>query len=283
MTDPNLDTVFKIARLATADKLMPHYAIMKRPVYDDGLFDHRAKDLHRVGVKMIEVSDYKAITDLLKKLVARTRPAGLFISGSARKPGDADSTGTETYPTAANDEELDGFASTLGERLADENVPSIVTAGDIGAKVGYGFLEGLEEYDPTRLTLVRRRSPEEVGPPSRRQGQILFIGDQPDLLRAAALKQVRAVVVLGGGPGTEAEATLALQMGMSVVPVARTVGAAHAIWKCMGKSLADYHIGQRPIDPEDFAALNSDDDKRAMSATIELIRGGLFLPDGDSI
>ena len=275
LTDPNLDAVFKIARRVTTDKPMPHYAIMKRAA-DDDMFDLRAGDLRSAGIELIEVPSYDDITTLLRKLVARTRPAGLFVSGSARTPGDVDSTSTDAYPTAANNEELDRFAERLGDRLADEDVPSIVAAGDIGAKVGYRFLSRLKEYDPYRFLLVRRRSPDEVGPPSRRQGQILFIGEQPDMLRTAAFKHVRAVVVLGGGPGTAAEAARALEMGMSVVPVGHTGGAARSVWQSMSEDLASHHIGQRPIDPQQFDDLDSADSDTAMRATIELIRIGLF-------
>ena len=277
MTDPNLDAVFKIARRVTADKLMPHYAIMKR-ADADGTFDLQADDLRSAGIELIEVPGYDDVTTLLRELVARTRPTGLFVSGSARTPGDVDSTGSGSYPTAANNEELDGFAEHLGSRLAVEDIPSIVAAGDIGAKVGYRFLSGLEEYDPYRFLLVRRRSLAEVTPPSLRQGQILFIGEQPDMLRSAAFAQVRAVVVLGGGPGTAAEAERALEMGMSVVPVGHTGGAARSVWQSMSADLASHHIGQRPINPQLFEELGSTDSDIAMRATIELIRIGLFCP-----
>lgn len=84
MTDPNFDAVFRITRLATPDRLMQHYAVMKRPEDDDGLFDLRACDLKRVGIKLVEIEDFGDVTLLLDRLVARTRPAQLFVSGSFR-------------------------------------------------------------------------------------------------------------------------------------------------------------------------------------------------------
>ena len=282
MTDPNFEAVFKIARLVTADKLMPHYAIMKRDNTDDGMFDLRSDDLRQAGVELIEVDDFDEITELLQKLLARSRPARLFVSGSARTPQDADSTGASTYPTAASNEELDGFAKALGRRLAAEGIPSIVAAGELGAKVGYCFLSRLNEYDPSRFLLIRRRSNEKVGPPSLRQGQMHFIGEEPKILRTAALKHVRAVVVLGGGPGTKSEANQALDLGMTVIPIAYTGGAAHKVWQSMTEELQDHHAGQRPIDPQQFKDLGSADSDTAMRAATELIRIGLFLPTGDS-
>ena len=283
MIDPNFGAVFKIARLVTADKLMPHYAIMKRDSTDDGMFDLRSDDLGQAGVELIEVDEYDEITELLQKLLARSRPAGLFVSGSARTPQDTDSTGADTYPTAASNEELDGFAKALGRRLAAEGVPSIVAAGELGAKVGYCFLSRLNEYDPSRFLLIRRRSNQEVGPPSLRQGQMQFIGEEPEMLRTAALEHVRAVVVLGGGPGTESEANQALKLGMTVIPIAYTGGAAHKVWQSMTEQLQDRRAGQRPIDPQQFKDLGSADSDTAMQAAAALIRIGLFLPPGDSL
>ena len=277
MTDPNFEAVFKIARLATADKLMPHYAIMKRSD-DDGAFDFRSEDLRHAGVELIEITDFREITTLLRKLVARTRPPGLFVSGSYRTPGDAESTGSDTYPTADSNEQLDRFAEVLGHRLADEEFPSIVAAGEVGAKVGYSYLAKLDQYDPSRFLLVRRRSNENVGPPSLRQGQMQFIGDVPDMLRSAAFQHVRAVVVLGGGPGSVSEARSAQDLGMTVIPVAHTGRAAHKIWQVMSDELQRDRDKQQRIDLQLFADLASPDFDTAMRAATGLIRIGLFLP-----
>lgn len=277
MTDPNFEAVFKIARLATADKLMPHYAIMKRGD-DDRAFDFRAEDLRRAGVELIEITDFPEITALLQKLVARTRPPGLFVSGSYRTPEDAESTGSGPYPTDTSNDLLDRFAETLGRRLAEEEVPSIVAAGEVGAKVGYSYLSRLNPYDPTRFLLVRRRSNEDVRPPSRRQGQMQFIGENPSTLRSAAFERVRAVVVLRGGPGSVSEARSAQELGMTVIPVAHTGGAAHEIWQTMSEDLRHDGAGQRRIDQELFADLASSDFDTAMRAATGSIRTGLFLP-----
>lgn len=282
MTDQNFEAVFGIARLATRDKLMPHYALMKRPD-DDSEFDFMAEDLRKAGIEVIEISSYADITTVLQRLVARTRPAGVFVSGSARSPSDIDSAGAETYLTSPSSEDLERFAAELGSILAGEAVPLIVAGGDIGARVGYSFIAELEPYDAGRFVLLRRRSSDEVTPPSRRQGQIHFVGDIPDLLRAEALERVRAVVVLGGGPGTEEEAHRALEMRMTVVPIAHTGGAARKIWGSMSQNLADHHCGQQPVDPQLFAELGSDNKDVAMQAAVRLIRTGLFLPSNDQI
>lgn len=283
MTDPNFEAVFKIARLVTADKPMTHYAVMKRPDGDDGMFDLRAADLSRAGIRLVEIADYSEITTILRKLVVRTRPAGLFVSGSARDPGDTESTGSDTYPTAESNEQLNRFAEALGNRLADEDVPSIVAAGDIGARVGYSFLARLENYDSSRFLLVRRRSDKDVDPPSRRQGQIWFSGDEPSTMRSAAFEHVRAVVLLGGSSGTESEAETALALGMTVVPVAHTGGTARKVWQSMSDDLHRHGVGQREIDPQQFADLGSPDFDTAVRAATGLIRDGLFLPPLDDL
>ena len=280
MTDPNFEAVFRIARHATADRLMQHYAIMKRSD-SNGAFDFRAGDLRQAGVELVEVADYREITTLLQRLVARTRPSGLFVSGSYRSPADAEPAAAGSYPTAPSDEYLDRFAEALGHRLAVEGVPSVVAAGELGAKAGYRFLTALEQYDPGRFVLVRRRTDESLGPPSLRQGQMHFVGEDPGSLRAAAFEHVRAVVLLGGGPGTESEASRALELDMTVVPVAHTGGAARRIWETMSRHLDGHRAGQRRIDPQLFADLASTDFDTAMWAATELILAGLFLPRAD--
>ena len=278
MTDPNFEAVFKIARLTTSERLMPHYAIMKRSDDDGGLFDHQASNLKRSGVELVEISDYSEITSVLQKLVARTRPSGLFISGSSRTPADPTPPGTDAYPTADTNNTLDQFAIELGKRLAHEEVQSIVAAGHIGAQVGYSFLASLGEYDAKRFLLLRRQSNKEVEPPARRQGRIRFDGEQPNLLREIALERVRAVLIIGGGQGTTEEAQQAFELGMTVIPVSHTGGAAHTIWEEMSDNLDSHTVGQRRIDPEQFQKLGSPDRNVAIQAAIDLVRLGLFLP-----
>jgi predicted Rossmann-fold nucleotide-binding protein len=282
LTDPNFDAVFRLVRLAISDGVMPHYAIMKRPLPadDDGTFDLRSNDLQRVGVSIVEISDYDEITNLLRRLVARTRPAQLFVSGSHRTNSDAIDDGVE-YPTAEPVAELTDIAERLGDQLAKHGIPAVVAAGDVGATVGYSFLDALEIYAHDRFTLVRRTKNSRVDPPNLRRGQIQFTGEDPTDLRSAVFAQVRAVVVLGGTTGTLDEVGRAGDAGMSVVPLARSGGAAYEVYDKMRTDLSAHRIGQRPIDPELFALLNSPDIDTAVETAVALVKIALFTPATD--
>lgn len=278
LTDPNFDAVFRLVRLAISDGVMPHFAIMKRPAAadDDGTFDLKAADLRQVGVSIVEIDDYEEITVLLRRLVARTLPARLFVAGSHRTDSTtADAKGR--YPTAAPVTEVTEIAERLGTRLGEQSVPGVVAAGDVGATVGYRFLDALDTYDHERFTLVRRKHDSELDPPSWRSGQIQFTGEDPTDLRSAVFAQVRAVVVIGGTSGTLDEVERSRADGMSVVPLARSGGAALAVFERMHADLPAHKIGQRPIDPDLFALLNAQDLDTAVDAAVELIKTGLFM------
>jgi hypothetical protein len=279
LTDPNFDAIFRLVRLAITDNVMPHYALMKRPPVDndDGTFDLRAAELHRVGVSIVEIADYDEITALLRRLVARTLPAQLFVSGSHRTAADSDDSDL-VYPTANPDPELTEIAHRLGTQLATCAIAGIVAAGDVGARVGYSFLDALDTYAHERFTLLRRTKDAELDPPNRRRGQIQFTGDDPTDLRSAVFAQVRAIAVLGGTAGTLDEVDRARAAGMSVIPLACSGGAARTVYDTMNAELVAHRIGQRTIDPELFGRLGSDDTDVAVSAAADLIEVALFTP-----
>lgn len=285
LTDPNFDNVFRLVRRAIVDEVMPHYAIMRRPSAedDDGTFDHRAADLKRVGISTVEIADYAEVGELVRRLVARTLPARLLVSGSYRAESDPEAAApSDPYPTAPASPEVAEIAQRLGLRLAAAVIPGVVAAGDVGATLGYAFLDGLAKYEPERFTLVRRQRSSDVTPPMRRRGQIYFAGEEPRELRGEVFTKVRAVVVLGGTHGTRDEIGRARDAGMSVVPVARSGGAALAAWQEMSANLTAHQIGQRPIDPDRFAQLNATEIDVAVEAAAHLIAIALFAVPADA-
>lgn len=277
MTDPNFEAVFRIARLATPRLMMQHYAVMKRPD-DDRLFDLKAVDLRRSGIELVEIEDFGDITGLLERLVVRTKPAQVFVSGSFRSPEDKAPTGKEDYPVGTPKEDLGRFAKQLGEALGVADIPGVVAAGDVGASVGHAFLNALEEYDSSRFVFVRRTQPGKLlDPPPERLGQVHFVGEEPSDVRGVAFDRVRAVVVLGGGPGTLEEARRAVENGMRVIPVAATGGAARDLWGEMRRDSASSILSR------DFESLAADDTGEAIEASVRLILQGLSLshPSGE--
>ncbi len=280
-SDPNLELVFKMVRLFTADIKREHFAVVRR----DGttgekakLFDLRMNELERVGVNVLVIDDFVEIDELLGKLVARCRPPQVMVSGSAPEEVERTSTG-DSYPTGELPSRSVAIAALVGQRFAHKGISS-VAGGEIGAVVGYEAmrtLEGIDGYVPDRFTLVRRKRDEPVTPPNTRLGQIVFTGSEPTDLRSAALSEVRALLVFGGGSGTQAEVAGALESGLGVVPIGCTGGTAESLWNRMRGDLEGLLLGGRPIEGADFDLLMSGDDGEVAAAAVRLVEQAMFL------
>jgi hypothetical protein len=283
-TDPNFDAALRLVRLTAADRLMDHFAIIKRRPDDGDLFDHQAADLMRSGVHVVEVAEYDDMTALLRRVVARTRPIRLLISGSSSMSGSSEQAvdSGDRYPAVEEiPADLASIATSLGEKLGQAGI-SVTTAGLLGATAGYALIRSLgEDYDATRMMLVRRHNDAEIDRPNIRQGSITFVGEDPKSLRDSVFDQVRAVVVLGGGSGTLDEVKRARLRDMGIVPLARSGGVAHQLWEEMRIDLGQYFLGGRPIDPLTFEFLNSRDSTVAIDATVALAAQAMFLSPND--
>lgn len=276
LTDPNFDAVFTLVRLAITDRVMPHYALLKRADDDAGQFDDKRADLASIGVNVVEIAEYDDVPPLLRRVVARTLPLRVFVAGSHRGLDDAAWSGGE-YPTTAGPADTDSLAEKLGVTLAEAGVPGVVAAGEVGATAGYAYLRSWPENEPERFRLLRRQSEQEVTAPRLRLGEIRFTGEDPSGLRDKAFAAVRCVVVIGGGQGTLDEVERARQQGMSVIPLGASGGAAAQIWTEMRANLVAYEIGQQPIDDELFNQLGAADPDVAVAAAVRLVRLGLFI------
>lgn len=276
--DPNFGDMLKMVRRAiSGGPMMSHYALMRRPDGDSGLFDARVRNLAFQGVKVVEISDYNEITAVLRRLVARTLPMRLLVSGSARTPSQPP-WASGSYPTEATPDHLDGLAQGLGAALADADIPGMLAAGDVGARIGYAYLQALKSYDPARFVLLRRRNDDQdLTPPSKRLGEIRLADSEPSQLRDRAFESVRCVLVVGGGKGTLDEVRRAREAGMSVIPLASTGGAAEQIWNEMWDSLTSHEIGQQAIPNGPFKGLADADTSVAIAAAVELVARGLFM------
>lgn len=275
--DPNFGEIFKMIRRAITDgPLMPHYALMRRPDDDVGQFAARTRDLEHAGVHVVEIPDYDEITSVLRRLIARTLPMRILVSGSARSPAQPTWT-LGTYPTVPTPDDLNDLANSVGAALAAADIPGLLAAGEVGARVGYAYLRNLHTYDPARFILLRRRDDErDLTPPSRRLGEIRLAETEPSQLRDRAFDSVRCVLVLGGGRGTLEEVERARTAGMSVVPLAVSGGAARQVWTEMQADLSNHAIGQQPV-PADLFNQLATDRTLAISAAVRLVELGLFL------
>jgi hypothetical protein len=289
LSDPNFEAVLRLVRLTTPDQQMAHYAIVCREETDGVEFDLRSRDLLNAGVNVIEVRDYSEVTDLLRRLVARTRPSRLFISGSepVRTEPAAAPVGSEAMPVGPADpypaspelsDELRDIAVRLGRGLAAGGI-SVTTANMLGATAGYALLDALVDYDPGRMMLIRRHKQKEMDPPNTRRGLVTFTGEDPSSMRGEIFEQVRAIMVIGGGGGTLDEVGRAEAAGMGVVPIGCSGGTAHLIWAAASADLDRRQLGGRSIDPATYAALGADDLNAVVAAAVKLVRQAMYLPE----
>jgi len=286
-TDPNMEIVFRLVRIHAADAKREHYAVLKRPESTGAtdndakaqrLFELRVQDLNRVGVQVLVIEAHEEVESLLQRLVARCRPSQAMVCGSA--PGGAPrGAAGRSYPTAPVPKEIAEMATAIGVRLAETEV-RLVAAGEPGAIVGYELLRQLRHrdlYRDDRFTLVRRVRNEPVDSPNLRLGNIIFTGEEPNDLRSSALRQVRALLVLGGADGTETEVEQAETVGLGVVPVGVTGGTAEVVWRRMRADLGSRVLGGRPIHEGDFDLLMKPDLNAAASAAVRLLCQAVFL------
>jgi len=286
-TDPNMEVVFRLVRLHASDVHREHFAVLKRPgatgnpTEDDRarrLFDLRVGDLDRVGVHVGVIDDHVEVEGLLRRLVARCRPSQAMVSGSA--PGGAPRLGIGSgYPTAPLPDSLVEVAKAIGARLADTDV-RVLAAGEAGAHVGYELVRQLlhrDLYQPGRFTLVRRVRDGPLDFPDLRLGEITFTGEDPNDIRSSALGQVRAVLVLAGGNGTQQEVDRAEAEGLGIVPVGCTGGTAEVVWHRLRIGLDTLLLGGRAVNPTDFELLMNPDINAAAAASVRLLSQALFL------
>ena len=281
-SDPNFEAALRLVRTTTRGRLMNHFAVMFCEPGNETIFELKAGELLRSGVQVVTTASYDEVNDILRKLVARTRPSRLFVSGSQPGPRSSsdDSDGSARYPVAESiGPELEDIAKTLGKRLARAGV-SVTTSSLLGATVGYALLEELgEDYDANRMMLVRRQKDEPVDMPNIRKGAITFIGEDSEELRDEVFSQIRSIVILGGSDGTHREVVRAKERGMGVVPVACTGGTAFEVWETMSADLSGFELGAGLINATTFAALNSNVTADALKAAEDLILQAMYLPN----
>lgn len=263
-TDPNLEHIFKLIRLLKPEGPRPHFAILRKPKERRDLRTHELKmvELERVGIQTLEIFEFEEIEEILRQLVCRSRPFRLFISGSPI--GVNTNGGAATYGESEIPPNLMSFAKCLGAQIST-TCNRLMAAGGVGAQVGYEMARQLafrEEYDPECLILVRRHRDEEVDYPNLRIGKLVFTGNDPNDLRQAAFKQVRALIILAGQSGSMREYEQAVQLQLGVIPVGMTGGTARKVWEIIDSDFERYQLGGKEVSRRDFDLLNQDNGTR---------------------
>lgn len=271
--DPNVEILLRLARTlgtATGDR---HVAVLKTPdphkTDELRLHQLRIEDFQSSGIRVCEIADYGEITDILTQLLRRTRPARLFVSGSAG-PG---------VTTADDAESILGTWSLAMARELDRETDWEIASlqGPAGWLVtrdvaGLRRIDG--RYNPARLTFHFREKP---GPPVQlpdRVGTAIYTDRTRDDLVIDLLDESRAMLVVRGGSKTAEEIEWATIRDVGVVPLACSGGAAYDYWAANRSAPPD--LGARPTDPALWERLNDPDPANAADAAHQLLTQAMY-------
>jgi len=253
---------------ATSDR---HVAVLKTPDEADELRLHQLQidDFQSSGIRVCEIADYGEITDILTQLLRRTRPARLFVSGSA---------GAGVTTADESEAVLGTWCLAMARELdreADWEVASLqgpagwLVARDVAA---LRRIDG--RYDPAKLTFHFR---EKVGPPVQlpdRVGTAIYTDRTRENLVIDLLDESRAMLVVCGGSKTAEEIEWAVLREVGVVPLACSGGAAYDYWAANLSAPPD--LGARPTDVALWTRLNDPDPANAAAAAHQLLAQAMY-------
>jgi hypothetical protein len=267
-TDPNLEIMLRLSRSLRDQKPPRHFTVLSRPPGGDELRMHEllCTDLEKTGIAVCEITDFAELPPLLERLIRRTRPQRLFVSGS-------DDKGTL---------DIKPFARRLGSRLTDLRIELASLGGEAGMQASFGAGRAaiaVGKYDPYKIQLHFRRSPDPAPPLPERIGTAIYSEHGKEDLRLEVLRECRAAVVVGGGATTHEEVDVATALRLPIVPVACTGGSAQATWNRLtpdGAGLPDTAEVKR-----DWQNLNEADIDIAAAAASRLIATGMYLAEDE--
>ncbi len=271
--DPNVEILLRLARTlgtATGDR---HVAVLKTPDPHEAdelrLHQLRIDDFQNSGIRVCEIAEYGEITDILTQLLRRTRPARLFVSGSAG-------------PGATTSDEAEAILGTWCLEMArelDRETDWEITSlqGPAGWLVtrDVAALRRIDgRYDPAKLTFHFREKP---GPPVQlpdRVGTAIYTDRARENLVIDLLDESRAMLVIGGGSKTAEEIQWAVARDVGIVPLACSGGAAYSYWDANKNAPPD--LGTRPTDAALWARLNDPDPANAAEAAHQLLAQAMY-------
>lgn len=222
--DPNVEVLLRLARTSLDLSAPEHFTILRLPTssVDLAAHVHRVRDLERSGVAVCEIVSFAELEPILSALARRTRPRSMFVAGSY--------TDTESRL-------VQPVAQALASLLADDDLTISSLSGsaarDLIFALGEQWLaEG--RYKPERLIFNYRQSADPRPLVGRRIGSVVFHSDTDKYrVRRSVIDECRVLCLIGGGPNSAVEAEIADDLGIPVVPMASTGGAA-ARWHALG-------------------------------------------------
>jgi hypothetical protein len=244
-TDPNLDYVLSRIRITFRENQKRHYCFFKKRTKLDSEtnaeFEHAQvkqrlaiEDLKRFNIKTLLIEDYAQITEILARIERQYRQHTIFISGSAVDYG--------AWTKADTEEFLRDLSRALvkqGYRLAT----------GVGLGVGDAIITGaVEEIYRARTghiedALILRPFPQATADSNARQQ--LWESYRQELIPMAGV----CLFILGNkkvgdetvpADGVRREFEIAVEHGLSVVPIGSTGYMARELWEEVRASIEGY-------------------------------------------
>lgn len=258
-TDPNIEVLLRLARLAGTAPKDRHLTVLRRPAdkSEQRLHDLMVADLERSGITVCAIDDFADLAPLLRAVIRRVQPPRCFVAGSGR--------------------DIEPWCDALAERISPHQDWELAS---LGGPAGWqttrrvaALRRGTGTYAPEKLLVYFRRLNATAPALDERAGTAIYSDLERKPLVASVLDQCRAMLVLGGSGRTGEEVTWALDRGIGVVPVATSGGAAGSTWQVQGSGAL---LGGRPADPRAWAQLASDDRGVAAAAAMRLLEQAMY-------
>lgn len=234
--DPNIRHVLSLIRSRFRGSGREHYAIIRPPQREDFDSDaeHEARfrqhelwadDLHRYGLRVVEIDNFNQIAPLLQKLEREVARSRIWVAGSWTL-GTADEAGVVSLSHA------------IGDQIAKEQFSLVTGYGlVVGSATLAGFLDGLRDSGQWGLSerLFARPFP-------RTEQTQIDHQEQWRLLRTEMAQLAGTIVVIGGikntndgevviADGVLKEVEIGLANGKLIIPVGSSGGAATQVAK----------------------------------------------------
>ena len=267
-TDPNLDYVLSRVRVNFRENQRQHYCIFKRRTKQsdesDAEFENAQikqrlaiADLKRFNIKTLLIDEYSQVTAILARIERQYRQRTIFISGSAEEYG--------TWTKADTEE----FLRDLSRALVQQGFR---IATGVGLGVGDAVITGaIEEVFRARTghiedSLIMRPFPRANSDPAVRKQ--LWESYRQELISSAGIcllvlgnKKAGVDIVLADGVRREFE--IAVDHGLSVVPIGATGYMARELWNQVAGAIETYYPGKNGDLKGKFDQLGSEVEKPA--------------------
>lgn len=262
-TDPNLDYVLARVRVNFQENQRRHYCILKQRLrqsdesdadFENAQIKQRlaVADLKRFNIKTLLINEYSQITAILARIERLYRQRTIFISGSAEEYGSWTKGDTEV------------FLRDLSRALVQKGFR---VATGVGLSVGDAVITGaIEEVYRARTghiedSLIMRPFPRANSDPAVRKQ--LWESYRQELISSAGVcililgnKKVGDDVVLADGVRREFE--IAVEHGLSVVPIGARGYMARELWNEVAGSIEEYYPGANSEFKDKFDQLGNE-------------------------